>query len=553
VRKKQEKELTDPDVTRTVWVARDDEVTTKRVIAPGEEADVGDVEIKVGELGDEDEDDLDEDLAASIFASAKKVAAANLSLDDILEDEAKYKAFKLFCVKRSKRHAGQGSNEESIVFLHDVAEVKRVAGNPALAVEKRCEAVFRSAGRIMDRFFAEDSDLQLSGVTDVVATKASTNMIWKTLSNTYAPDQAIPTGMAEASASVLSGIFDSPFAQMSVFLSDKVLPAFRKALGKSESVNKASAKASASNKTRIVVVGGGACGITVARYFDQYSADIENIHLTLIDPKEYYEDTTYQPISFCDPEEAWPKSALLYKGGAIQNGTLVTGKISGIDTEGKFVRVGQDGTIVPYDYLAICCGSSYASGIKTDNASIDYRRKQIQSEFKSYKRSDHICVVGGGLVALEIGCEIKEKCPDTKVTYVTRGTRLLRRAAPAANEKAQAYLKELGIDLITGDPMVSTDHGLGEVVLKSGRVIEADKIILATGYTPNSDWVKTNKEFAPRHWITSDFSRSTPTYAFRAVTVRSLPGAISAKTGHSIVTGTSRLSAHSTWHVFMHM
>ena len=499
VRKQQEKELTGPDVVKTVWVARDDEVRTKRAI----EVSADEVDVQVAGAsgtpavgGDDDDDDIDDDLAERIMRAAKKQSASDMSLDDILLNEEMYKAFKLFCVKKASKK-DVGANEESVVFLHDVSVMKQVAADNSLSIEKKCESVYRCAKKIMDRFFDDSTPMQLVGVNSA-AVSMSTNMIWKTLSVTYQPDQAIRSGQADAASAVLSGIFDSTFAQMNMTLSLKLLPDFRKALGKTMSVSKSSTKAAAKNKIRVVVVGGGYAGPMVARFMDHAHPEADKFHVTLIDPKEYFEDVLAQPLAICtpgkdanDPDGYWFSSVTKYKGGIIKNGAVVHGYATKVNMAQRFVEVGSDGTVIPYDYLFISSGSHYKSNIKTDNASMDYRMKQMWAEQRAIKRADSVCVVGGGLVGLEIAGEIAEVFKDCKVTLVSRSTKFLTRTPDdSAHEAAMARCNELGIEVVLGDPMQRIDEALGEVILKSGRVIEVDKIYNATGYTPNTDFLK---------------------------------------------------------------
>ena len=511
VRRQQEKDLADPDVTKTVWVARDDEVRTKRTI----EVDADEVKVEVagaaappsaGQGGDDDDDDDDigEDIAERILRTAKMQQASDLSLEEILTTPDIFKAFKLYCVKKATKK-DVGTNEESIVFLRDVSVMKQIAADTSLTIEKRCESVYRSAQKIMDRFFDDSTPMQLSGV-NAAAVTASTNMIWKTLSVTYKPDQAVASGQAEAATAVLSGIFDSTFAQMGMSLNVKLLPAFRKALGKSLSVSKSSSKAASKKKIRVVIIGGGYTGVVCMRYLDHMSSNADKFHVTLIDPKEYFEDVTSQPMSICtpgkdanDPSGYWFTSVVPYKSGLLTNGSIVHGFVTKINSSQRLVEVGSDGIVVPYDYLVIASGTNYRSNIKTDNASMDYRMKQMWAEQRTLKRCDSVCVIGGGLVGLEISGEIAEIFKDCKVTLVSRSNKVLSRAPDEmAHKSAMARFAELGVEVILEDPMVKIDESLGEVTLKSGRVIEADKIYNATGYVPNTEFVKTDAALAAK-------------------------------------------------------
>ena len=85
--------------------------------------------------------------------------------------------------------------------------------------------------------------------------------------------------------------------------------------------------------------------------------------VTLIDPKEYFEDNTAQPKAVVasipenpskthyemgDQEATWSRTVIKYKGSTIQNGKLVNGFLSAVRKD--HVQVGSKRTAVEYHH-----------------------------------------------------------------------------------------------------------------------------------------------------------------------------------------------------------
>ena len=225
--------------------------------------------------------------------------------------------------------------------------------------------------------------------------------------------------------------------------------------------------------------------------------------MVLIDPKEYFEDATAQPRALLscgetyggasDQESAWATSVCLYKDFVIQHGELITGEL--VAVQPTHVEVGATRAAVPYDYLVLCTGSSYSSSIKTNNASLAYRHQQMLAERDALREAQHVLIVGGGLVGVELAGEIAEALPAKRVTLVHSHERLLRHIK-GAHELAAATLEKLGVRLLLGERLqrcASSDAvqgGAGTFVTSKGTRIEADKVLWATGYTPNTAYLR---------------------------------------------------------------
>jgi ferredoxin-nitrate reductase len=130
------------------------------------------------------------------------------------------------------------------------------------------------------------------------------------------------------------------------------------------------------------------------------------------------------------------------------------------------------------------------------------RNKIDADQFKSYldatglpPEEQHVVIVGGGLLGLELAAAMKHK--NTKITIVQRGSRLMERQLDKVSSKLLALdVQERGIQIYF-DNEVSTvfdDEDTGElnITLKSGKSITANAIVYAIGTIPNVEIAREN-------------------------------------------------------------
>ncbi len=130
------------------------------------------------------------------------------------------------------------------------------------------------------------------------------------------------------------------------------------------------------------------------------------------------------------------------------------------------------------------------------------RNKSDADRFKSYldntnllPKEQHVVIVGGGLLGLELAAALKHK--NIKITIVQRASRLMERQLDKVSSKLLALdVQERGIQIYF-DNEVSTvfdDEETGElnINLKSGKLITAHAIVYAIGTQPNIEIAKEN-------------------------------------------------------------
>jgi len=158
-------------------------------------------------------------------------------------------------------------------------------------------------------------------------------------------------------------------------------------------------KSLAGSRKRVVVAGGGWCGAMVAYRLDKNP----ELHVTLLDTKEYFENTPMVLRLMClagnEFEDMFNK-ALIEHTEYVKNGDVRIGSLAAVRTDHILfgAKAGVAAHVLPYDYLVITTGTSYQSDIKTDGTSIEHRKRSFEIEHQRISDAPATVVVGGGLV-----------------------------------------------------------------------------------------------------------------------------------------------------------
>jgi pyruvate/2-oxoglutarate dehydrogenase complex dihydrolipoamide dehydrogenase (E3) component len=116
-----------------------------------------------------------------------------------------------------------------------------------------------------------------------------------------------------------------------------------------------------------------------------------------------------------------------------------------------------------------------------------------------------LAVLGGGAIGVELGQAFARL--GSKVTVIEAGPRFLALEEPEAGAALQPHLEADGITLLVGDPCVAVEkHGSAVVVhLKSGAIVSADRLLVATGRRPNFEaWKAAGLAQTDRGWLKVD-------------------------------------------------
>jgi len=199
-------------------------------------------------------------------------------------------------------------------------------------------------------------------------------------------------------------------------------------------------------------------------------------------------------------EFTW-EQLLKVKDGETLNKLNITMKagvsIDKIDT-GKKTILDSQGEIHAFDSLILATGSR---PFVPENAQLHLpgrftvRRKEDADRLKKHLDStnlppeeQHVVIIGGGLLGLELAAALKHK--KVKTTIIQRASRLMERQLDRISSKLLAEEVQLRDIQIYFDNEVSTVFETDnpneiEIALKSGKIITANAIVYTIGTIPN--------------------------------------------------------------------
>jgi 3-phenylpropionate/trans-cinnamate dioxygenase ferredoxin reductase subunit len=162
-------------------------------------------------------------------------------------------------------------------------------------------------------------------------------------------------------------------------------------------------------------------------------------------------------------------------------------QVAAIDRGAKRL-VGGNGTALPYDKLLLATGASPRRLPDVDGERFVYLRtmEDAQRIRGALNAGSHIAIVGGGFIGLELAATARRRGAD--VTLIEALPRLLSRGVPEAiARQIEARHREGGVELVFGDGIAAMTSGADSAVvtLNSGRVIEADLVLIGIGAVPN--------------------------------------------------------------------
>ena len=142
---------------------------------------------------------------------------------------------------------------------------------------------------------------------------------------------------------------------------------------------------------------------------------------------------------------------------------------------------------LPYDELVVATGSSPAAppidGLE------DVRYRTSRDAVWATRVPASLIVLGGGAVGVELAQFFRRLGSD--VMLVQHSARLLPRIDADAGELLRTRLEEDGVDVLTGTEAEAVEHGPAgiRVRLGSGAVLDAERLLVATGRAPNVEGI----------------------------------------------------------------
>lgn len=237
---------------------------------------------------------------------------------------------------------------------------------------------------------------------------------------------------------------------------------------------------------KVVVIGGGYGGITVAKGLDAL-ADV-----TLIEQKDQF--VHHAAALRAAVDEVWENAIFMPYSNLLRRGRFVQGTVQKIDGNTVYV-FGQEP--IEADYIVLATGSTYPFPAKYNTSRAAVSKARLQQLHENLANATSALIVGGGTVGIELTGELATAFPDLHITIVEKGDELLGNPSytQELRDEISSQLDELGVRVVTGSELAYLPpHNVGElghftVATKSGEAIEADIWFQCFGALPNTGYL----------------------------------------------------------------
>lgn len=260
------------------------------------------------------------------------------------------------------------------------------------------------------------------------------------------------------------------------------------------------------DKKRVVIVGGGFAGLTLAMALDP-----KVFQVVLLDRNNYHQ---FQPLFYQVAMAGLEPSSIVFPFRKMFQRTPKYFRMAEVtEVEPALNRLRTSHGVVNYDYLVLAQGAvthyfgneeirRLAIPMKSVSEAIYLRNRILEdcetaltcTEGEERLGLLNTVIVGGGPTGVELAGALAEmerfvlpkdypELPSgsSGVWLVENNKRLLKSMSPESSARASMYLEGMGVRVLTGKRVVSFDGKW--VVLGCGLRIRADKIIWAAGVT----------------------------------------------------------------------
>ncbi|KAG2118023.1 uncharacterized protein F5147DRAFT_669505 [Suillus discolor] len=245
----------------------------------------------------------------------------------------------------------------------------------------------------------------------------------------------------------------------------------------------------------VVIVGGGYAGFQVAKQLSK-KLDPRRYNLILINSRSYAVALPAAVRLVVDTESKLEETAFvkldrIYANG---NGETKVGFVTGIEAQpgvpgGAVVLA--NGERISYAVLILATGSKF-SGPCAIPENEDDVLPFVNAWRQKFAKANHVVIVGGGAVGIELAGEVKDLYPTKKVTIVHGGNQLIN--ATYGNSLRKGLEKRLharGVEFMFNEYIDDIpEPGVVGITTRSGKQIsDADLVVSARGGRPNTEYV----------------------------------------------------------------
>ena len=243
-------------------------------------------------------------------------------------------------------------------------------------------------------------------------------------------------------------------------------------------------------KSDVVVVGGSAAGMTAAITARRHNLGKKVLLLRKEDQVmvpcgiPYVFGTVMKPEKNLMPDAVYEKNDI----------KLVIGELTNIDRAKKILTI-KDGEEIGYDKLILALGSNPLvppiPGVEKENVfAIEKDVPYIQGVLDKLDNSKNLVIVGCGFIGIEFAEECQKRNKNLNIKIVEMLKNCLQLVFDEEFcQKCEEILKEKGIDVMLDEKVQSIggNKKVENISLSSGKVIDADIVILGIGAKANSE------------------------------------------------------------------
>lgn len=241
---------------------------------------------------------------------------------------------------------------------------------------------------------------------------------------------------------------------------------------------------------KLVIIGNGIAGITTARVVSDRDPSID-IAMYSEEPYQYYARPRLVDLvaGRVAPEQLQVYSDAWYAERGIK--TLLRRRVADVDPAAHRIAL-EDGSQDRYDALVLAMGAhawvppvlgAETRGVHTLRALDDALALRDAAAAGS-----RVLVLGGGLLGLETAVALRNL--DVEVTVVEVFPRLLPKQLDTEGAAVlQEHIHHHGVEFLTGDSCAAIEgrDRVERAVLKSGRVLDVDLVVISAGARSNID------------------------------------------------------------------
>ncbi|HUU07515.1 MAG TPA: FAD-dependent oxidoreductase, partial [Thermoplasmata archaeon] len=178
---------------------------------------------------------------------------------------------------------------------------------------------------------------------------------------------------------------------------------------------------------------------------------------------------------------------------------VMIGELTSIDREARICEM-ADGTKVGYDRLVLALGSypivpKWLKGADLVNVHVIKKETEyLESLYKSLEPLKRIVIVGGGFIGVELADELNKMGKDVTLVEILPNILGLAFDKDLATE-IEKIIVQRGVKLRTGTGVKQLlgSSKVERVLLENDETLDADAVILAMGYRPNTGVAESSK------------------------------------------------------------